>query len=46
MPVRQSGNFDLNSGVVQLTQEKLASLLDEIELAQNDVKLRVGRSGL
>ena len=43
MPIRRSGNFDLNAGVVQLTQEKLAGFLDETELAQTEVKLEGGK---
>lgn len=43
MPVRRSGNFDLNAGVVQLTREKLAGFLDETELAQTEVKLEGGK---
>jgi hypothetical protein len=43
MPTRRSGNFDLNAGIVQLTQKKLASFLDETELAQTQVKLVAGK---
>ena len=43
MPIRRSGNFDLNAGVMQLTQEKLAGFLDETELAQTEVKLEGGK---
>lgn len=43
MPIRRSGNFDLNAGVVRLTQENLAGFLDETELAQTEVKLEGGR---
>jgi hypothetical protein len=43
MPIRRSGNFDLNAGVVRLTQEKLAGFLDETELAQTEVKIVEGK---
>jgi hypothetical protein len=43
MPIRRSGNFDLNAGVVRLTQQKLAGFLDETELAQTEVKLVDGK---
>ncbi|WP_448675623.1 hypothetical protein MOQ67_23465 [Pseudomonas sp. LY-1] len=43
MPIRRSGNFDLNAGIVQLTQKKLAGFLDETELAQTEVKLEGGK---
>ena len=43
MPIRRSGNFDLNAGIVQLTQKKLEGFLDETELAQTEVKLEGGK---
>ncbi|EPM57799.1 hypothetical protein A264_19122 [Pseudomonas syringae pv. actinidiae ICMP 19071] len=43
MPIRRSGNFDLNAGVVRLTQEKLASFLTETELSQTQVRLVAGK---
>ncbi|OKO47004.1 hypothetical protein BMH52_17605 [Pseudomonas sp. BTN1] len=43
MPIRRSGDFDLNASIVRLTQEKLAGFLDEAELAQTEVKLEGGR---
>ena len=43
MPIRRSGDFDLNASVVLLTQEKLAGFLDETELAQTEVKLVGGK---
>lgn len=43
MPIRRSGNFDLNAGIVQLTQKKLAGFLDETELAQTQVRLVAGK---
>ena len=43
MPIRRSGNVDLNAGIVQLTQKKLAGFLDETEPAQTRVKLEGGR---
>lgn len=43
MPIRRSGKFDLSAGVVRLTQEKLASFLNETELAQTEVKLEGGK---
>ncbi len=42
MPIRRSSNFDLNSGVVQLTHEKITGFLDGAELAQIEVKLEGG----
>jgi len=41
--IRRSSNFDLNSGVVQLTHEKLTGFLDGAELAQIEVKLEGGK---
>lgn len=43
MPIRRSGDFDLNASVIRLTQEKLAGFLDETELAQTEVKLEGGK---
>lgn len=43
MPIRRSGNFDLETGVIRLTQEKLSSFLNEAELAQTEVMLVDGK---
>jgi len=43
MPIRRSGNLNLNAGVVRLTREKLAGFLNETELSQTEVKLGGGK---
>jgi len=43
MPIRRSGDLEVNAGVVRLTQEKLAGFLDETELAQTQIKLVAGK---
>ena len=43
MPIRKSGNFDLNADVVRLTQMNLAGFLNQTELVQTEVKLEGGR---
>lgn len=43
MPIRRSGNLNLNAGVVRLTREKLAGFLNETELSQTEVKLEGGK---
>lgn len=43
MPIRRSGDFDVDAGVLRLTRDKLAGFLSEEELAQTEVKLTGGR---
>jgi len=39
MPIRRTGNLDVNAGVVKLMQGRLAGFLSEEELAQTEVKV-------
>lgn len=39
MPIRRTGNLDVNAGVVKLMQGRLGGFLSEEELAQTEVKV-------
>lgn len=43
MPIKQTGNFDLASGVLASTKAKLATFLTEEEISKTEIILKDGK---